>query len=171
MGIFGNTNNMIKVVTAIEEDYSLETQSINTKVFIAGGILGCPNWQNEFIDLFTKNCDYNQKVTLFNPRRERFSDVDENEKIKQVCWEYKHLEISDIIVFWFSRGTVNPITLYELGRWGNSQLSNKKILIGIDPEYEKKSSVITQSTLDNPNVLFSNDLESLSYRLIQTICQ
>ncbi len=160
---------MLKIVTAIEENYSIETQSINKKVFLAGGIMGCPNWQNDFLNICREHTEYSMNMTIFNPRRDNFPEDDINSHVEQICWEHKHLKESDIIVFWFSRGTVNPITLYELGRWGNSQLNNKKIIIGIDPEYIKRDTVITQSKLDNPNIEICDSLISLSKKLFKEI--
>lgn len=160
---------MIKVIEAPNEDYSIDTLSKNKKVFIAGGITNCPDWQSELIqkiqDYFVVE-EYNysepiDNITLYNPRRENFPIDDPNASEVQISWEYKHLKESDIIIFWFSKGSLNPIVLYELGRWGNSQLKNKKIIIGIDPEYERKQDVIVQSKLDDYYVEFCNSLDEI----------
>ncbi|WP_443041424.1 nucleoside 2-deoxyribosyltransferase domain-containing protein [Streptomyces sp. B21-083] len=34
---------------------------------------------------------------------------------EQTAWEYEHLRIADVILFWFRAEAVQPIALYELG--------------------------------------------------------
>ena len=41
----------MKVITAIDEDYSIDTNN-GVKIFLAGGITNCPDWQNEAIEFF-----------------------------------------------------------------------------------------------------------------------
>jgi hypothetical protein len=75
--------------------------------------------------------------------------------------EYEHLQNADIIIFWFSRGSLNPIVLYELGKWGNS--TNEQIIIGIDPEYERANDIKIQTMLARPDVFICDSLKSLVY--------
>jgi len=133
---------MAIIVEAPNEEYSIQNETLNLKVFVAGGITNCPDWQAEFLEYF-KDYDF---VTFFNPRRKDFDVTDPKASEKQIVWEHRHLEEADVIIYWFSRGSLNPIVLYELGKYINT---NKHILIGIDPEYQRKSDVEVQSALMN----------------------
>ncbi len=145
---------MALIIEAPNEVYSLENSS-NIKLFLAGGISNCPNWQKDLIEKL-KNFP---KLTIYNPRRENFPIEDKDAAEEQITWEFNHLRDSNIIIFWFSRGSLNPIVLYELGRWGNS--SNIPILIGIDPEYERKQDVIIQTQLSRPEVPIYESLDEI----------
>lgn len=131
---------MALIIEAPNEIYSLQNNR-NKKLFLAGGITNCPDWQSEIIELLKPI----QGLTVYNPRRKDFPIEDPNAAQEQITWEYNHLKEADMILFWFSRGSLNPIVLYELGRWGNS--SDKPIIIGLDPDYERSTDVITQTLL------------------------
>ena len=131
----------------------------NTNLFLAGGITNCPDWQVEFVEKFEAN-KLSSQFTVYNPRRKNFPIEDPNASDEQIAWEYDKLAKADIIVFWFSRGSLNPIVLYELGRWGNSQ--NTPIFIGIDPEYTRKQDVIIQTRLSKgPKFPFFDNIDDL----------
>jgi hypothetical protein len=102
------------------------------KLFLAGGITSCPNWQLELIE---KLKDVSNLV-IFNPRRENFPIENPNAAIEQITWEYKYLKEADIISFWFSKGSLNPIVLYELGMWRNS--NNLPVVVGMVNGYERR---------------------------------
>jgi len=146
---------MALVIESPNEVYSLKNQN-NLKIFIAGGITNCPDWQSILIDSLKDIPD----ITLYNPRRKNFPIGDPKIAEEQITWEYNHLRDADIIVFWFSKGAINPIVLYELGMWGNSR-PEKKIIIGCDAEYERIQDVEIQSRLAGNNE-FHFTLESIS---------
>lgn len=146
----------MKVITAVNEDYSV-VNNINTKIFLAGGISNCPNWQADAISYFSKVSEFD--FTLYNPRRIEFQTDDPQTAEQQIVWEYNHLRDADIILYWFSKGSLNPIVLYELGMWGNS--SDKIIFVGIDPGYERTQDVIIQTALARPELNIYNNLEAM----------
>jgi hypothetical protein len=145
---------MALIIEAPNEVYSLENNR-NIKLFLAGGISNCPDWQSEIIT----NLKNIKGLTVYNPRRKNFPINDPNAAEAQITWEYNHLKEVDIILFWFSRGSLNPIVLYELGRWGNS--SNKKMIIGLDNEYERKEDVIIQTNLSKVDPIIVNSLDEV----------
>lgn len=156
---------MAIIVEAINEVYNVN-KLYWKKLFLAGGITNCPDWQQELIE---KIKDINDLI-VYNPRRKNFPINDPNASEEQITWEYEHLRDADIIVFWFSKGSLNPIVLYELGRWGNS--SNKKIIIGMDNEYERKNDVIIQTMLSRPDINFWYTIKGLSseiYRIVNKL--
>ena len=116
-------------------------------IFLAGGITNCPDWQQEIREYF-KDVD----IVLFNPRRKDFPIGDPDAAYKQIKWECEFLNRVDMILFWFSRGSLNPIVLFEYGKWLMNTRSSDKykpIFVGIDPEYEKKQDVEIQTLLEN----------------------
>jgi len=126
------------------------------KIFLAGGIANCPDWQSEIIELLKDE----ENVILYNPRRANFPMDDPNVVKQQITWEYDRLKEADIIIFWFSRGSLNPIVLYELGMWGNSR-PEKISIIGCDPGYERIQDVEIQSRLAGNNE-FHSTLNSIA---------
>lgn len=161
---------MIKIITAPEKDYSLNNH-INTKLFLAGGITNCPDWQKTFLSFFDKDFIYhdclikekndlnNLNLTIFNPRRENFPIGIKEESERQIVWEHENLENSDVIIYWFSRGSDNPIVFYELGKYIRS---TKNIMIGIDPEFKRKDDVIIQTQLAlKKKITFHDSVEDL----------
>lgn len=144
---------MATIVTAPESFLSIKRYS-TIKVFLAGGITNTPSWQDELIKKF----DNIDELIIFNPRRESFDTSKKEETEKQIVWEHENMIRADIVSFWFSSNTLNPITLFELGKC----LGMKKLItIGIDPEYERLDDVIIQSQLMGYPGLFYVNLEDL----------
>lgn len=119
-------------------------------IFLAGGITGCEDWQSIVI----KNLEDIRDLVIFNPRRSTFDATDSSKSFEQIIWEFNCLEMMDFFTVYFAGSdSVQPITLYELGRnlvrmkerfpedW------NKRILIGIADEYKRKEDVVIQSML------------------------
>lgn len=154
---------MALVIESPNEVYSIENNN-NLKLFLAGGITNCPDWQSELIGLLQNVKD----LTTYNPRRKNFPINDPLAAEAQITWEFNHLRDADAVSFWFSKGSLNPIVLYELGMWGNSSL--KKIFIGIDKEYERASDVIIQTHLARPEIFpIAWDLDYLAEDIINWI--
>lgn len=117
-------------------------------IFLAGGITNCPDWQKEMVELL-KDLD----IVIYNPRREDFPIGDPNAAYEQIKWEFETLDKVDMILFWFSKGSLNPIVLFEYGKWlmntRNGEVNYKPLFVGIDPEYERKQDVMIQTELEN----------------------
>lgn len=153
---------MAQIVEAINEVYNIDKLT-NLKVFLAGGITNCPDWQGELIE----KIKYLNYITVYNPRRKNFPIDDPNASEEQITWEYEHLRDANIIIYWFSRGSLNPIVLYELGRWGNS--SDTDIIIGVDPEYPRRDDVVIQTKLSRPDVEILDSLDAVANKLEELI--
>ena len=149
---------MALIIEAPNEVYSVENE-LNDKLFLAGGITNCPNWNDEVIE----NLNDISTLTIYNPRRKNFPIDDPNAAEQQISWEFNHLRCCNIISFWFPKETLCPITLFELGRWGYSQ-HDKKIFVGMHPEYKRKDDVIIQGFLSSDGLLpiFYNSISDLS---------
>lgn len=109
-------------------------------LFIAGGITGCADWQNELINLLDER---ELPLIVVNPRRENFPMGDQYEGEKQIKWEHKMLAKADIISFWFPKDTLCPITLFELGKWLHTEP-----LIGTEYGYQRAMDVRVQTQLE-----------------------
>ena len=121
----------------------------NPSLFLAGGITNCPNWQKELIELLKDT-----NLTLLNPRRKHFQENNPEIEEQQITWEFNHLKKASAVSFWFTKETVCPITLYELGK---QSTSNKPLFIGVHPDYSRKRDVEIQTKLIRPeiNVVYS----------------
>jgi len=131
-------------------DTLLEYEKVSKKsLFLSGGITNCPDWQSEIVEML-KDTD----LIIFNPRRKNFPIHDPNAAKEQIKWEYKHFELCKLHLFWFSRGSLNPIVLFEYGRWSYIVKKfwqyHRKIFVGIDPEYERRQDVEIQTELLDP---------------------
>jgi len=153
---------MLKVITAVEE-----RPTDGFKVFLAGGITNCPNWQKEIIDKMKEEDIGEAEVYLFNPRRENFPINDPNASKEQIEWEFEALRDADMIIFWFSRGSLNPIVLYELGMWGNSR--DIPIVIGIDEGYERRQDVEIQTELAREDAPIVDTLGEVVAMITETV--
>jgi len=141
--------------------YRQKNSSIFTSIFLAGGISSCPDWQGELIQKI-KQYRFQKNYTFYNPRRKIFHDSNAVEI--QIKWEYERLKKSDIIIFWFSEGGLNSIVLYELGLHGNSH--NRKIIVGVHPDYERKQDVIIQTNLARPDINIVHSLDDIVKNLL-----
>ena len=139
----------------IEAPWIVKTPIIGRSIFLAGGITNCWNWQNEAkIKLMeSKVFDF-----VINPRREHFDISDKTQLPIQIEWEYNHLKVSSIVMFWFTADTLQPITLFELGKLIGA---NKQIYVGCDPKYARRLDVITQLGLSRPDIKVWDSLDAM----------
>jgi len=161
---------MLNIIFAPDEKYSLPIQH-STKLFLAGGITNCPDWQTDAINAIgTLDEELKLNLTIYNPRRPNFDINQTNVVEEQIVWEFDHLKNADIICFWFAKGSINPIVLYELGKWGNSKEGlDKTIIIGCDPEYPRITDVVIQTLLVNENALITDNFDSFLNELMTAI--
>lgn len=129
-------------------------ERIHKSIFLAGGITGCPDWQQEMVKLLQDT-----NLILFNPRRADFPIYDPDAAQEQITWEHIHLRQADAILFWFPCETLCPITLYELGTWS---MSGKQIFVGVHPDYQRRQDVEIQTKLVRPRVEIVYSLQELA---------
>jgi hypothetical protein len=124
-------------------------------LFLGGGITNCPDWQNEILNkLDSKGLD----IAVFNPRRKNYSKEDPNAEMEQISWEYSRLREAQVLLFWFSSGSENPIVLFELG---SALERNVSVIVGVDPNYSRKRDVEIQVGLRNKNIKIAHSLDDL----------
>jgi len=106
-------------------------------VFLAGGIVGCPDWQQDLVLLL-----HNTDLVLLNPRRRHFPIDDPAAAPAQIAWEHRHLRTAAAISFWFPCESLCPIVLYE-----------------------RRQDVIEQTRLARPDVHVVSSLAALADRI------
>lgn len=152
---------MIEVVQAPSE-----AKHKGIKLFIAGGISNCPKWQDQLVEKLSnepKLLKFKKKnIIIFNPRC-----IEIPEEEPQIKWEFKRLKKSDIISFWFSEGSLNPITLFEYGSHFKSK--DKKIIVGCHPDYERRTNVITQTKLENPKLKVNENFDDFYDEIVKAL--
>ena len=128
-------------------------------LFLAGGITGCPDWQQEMVTMLSQT-----NLTLLNPRRADFPIHDPDAALEQITWEHTHLRRAYAILFWFPCETLCPIVLYELGAWSKT---NKPLLVGVHPDYKRRQDVEIQTKLERPDVKIVYSLQDLAAQTIK----
>ena len=132
---------MTTVVTAGGLAQDLRGYDEDFKIFIAGGITNCRDWQQDFIEKIGEYPD----VVMFNPRREEYIPSNGPEAVDQISWEYQAMFHSDLVVFWFCKETLCPITLFELGKMLGQR---KNVIVGSDLEYARLFDLNVQLRLE-----------------------
>lgn len=123
------------------------------KVFLAGGITGCPDWQAVAIEMLADQ----DKLLVMNPRRDDFDVSDLNMTKHQVDWEFRHINYANCMLFWFPRDTLCPITLFELGKIVGA---NRNLVVGAHPDYKRRIDLIEQLSHTHPHHTLHTTLES-----------
>jgi len=131
-------------------------------IFMAGSISNSKDWQEELAELL----NIEKEFWLINPRRDDFDISKKEMSEEQIDWEFKYLNESDAVLFWFAEETLAPITLYELGKLS---MSKKPLFIGCHPNYQRKFDVEYQTKLIRPEIKVVDNLKDLSIQIIKWI--
>jgi hypothetical protein len=127
---------------------SLEVTKI-PKVFLAGGITNCPDWQKYAYDQLADTA-----AIIMNPRRDDFDVTKASSSVDQIAWEHYHLMKADTVLFWFPKEGMCMITLFELGKCAARGMD---IVVGVEPGYLRELDVREQLKHLRPDVhVFSN---------------
>ena len=105
-----------------------------------------------------------EDLILFNPRRENYEQFDPEVEREQITWEFDHLKISDIITFWFSPATIQPITLLEFGKalvWSTKEYLRPKVFVAAHPDYVRRRDLVIQAELENPSITVGSGIGEL----------
>lgn len=133
------------------------TNTVNPSVFLAGGITGCPDWQADARIFIPLLAEYHKTrpIDIYNPRRADFDVNDPSASERQIAWEYAALHSASVVLFWFAGGdSVQPITLYELGR--HAVMSS--IVVGADKDYIRRFDVLEQLRHAHPLIRVHDSL-------------
>ncbi|MCA9073328.1 MAG: nucleoside 2-deoxyribosyltransferase domain-containing protein [Planctomycetaceae bacterium] len=141
----------------IESPTPFDGQGVS--LFLAGGISGCPDWQAEVARHLEPT-----SLTVLNPLRKNFPINDPSAAEEQIRWEFHHLRLATVKLFWFPSETLCPIALYELGTWSRG---DHPLFVGIHPEYQRRLDIEIQTQLVRPDVQIVYSLEALSSQVLE----
>ena len=133
-----------------------------TSVFLGGSIDmgGAEDWQTRVTEDLS-----NLDVTIFNPRRDDWDsswvqDPSRGTKFReQVDWELHYLEQSTFKVFYFADGSASPITLLELGLFGDA----KDTVVYCTPNFYRYGNV--KVVCETKNILLVESHDKLTSTL------
>jgi hypothetical protein len=131
-------------------------------IFLAGGISGCPDWQTPTAEAIANGTD--DHVLVMNPRLPgTYDPKDMDTAVPQIKWEYDTLRDADMVLFWFPKETLCPITLLELGKeLVRSELTGRgRLVIGTETGYARALDVETQTRLVFPDMPIYNKLSDM----------
>lgn len=151
---------MITVITPTSKQFY--TQDTILSVFLAGSIEQgkAEDWQQYAIRKFT---EAGIDITVFNPRRDNWSELDQENLEYQIKWELEHLDAADVIMMNFIPGTMSPISLLEFGL----HLKSNKLHYHCPKGYWRKDNVdITNHFYYGHNENSSDSLDELIDRII-----
>lgn len=135
-------------------------------IFLAGGITGCPDWQQtarQWID---------GRAVILNPRRANFPIDDPQAGPEQIRWEQTHRDRATVILFWFpdSGPIPQPIALLELG---DHARGGTRIAVGAHDRYIRRVDVEMHLAHRRPEVHLWRTLEDTiteAVRLVSAAC-
>jgi Nucleoside 2-deoxyribosyltransferase like len=148
------------VARYVECPAEYEPRGEEASVFLAGGITGCVDWQQEMRRLLEAS---SRALVMINPRRGVYDFGDPAAAEFQIDWEFRHLRKASAILFWFAAEQLQPISLYELGSWS---MTAKPIFVGVDPAYPRRQDVIVQTRLARPDVTIAGSLGELAQQVL-----
>lgn len=152
-------NNSLRHIRCPDECFGKRNPN-DSLVFVAGGISGCPLWQDDFVKMMM---DLKWNGTLINPRRVIYpEDPDWEDDHFQISWEFRHLRISDTVIFWFPCETLCPITLFEYGKMLGQA---KDVVVGVHPDYKRRKDIIIQTSLERPSLKIHSNLYGVAEEL------
>lgn len=163
----------IKVITPLSEDQHVD-DNCSCSIFLAGGC--STSWRDSFIKKL-ENIVETDSVVVFSP----FCDSTKIKLIDLLKWERNHLMCCDIIVFNFEGSTsVQPGSIYELGRFAPRMLICGHVLANIDDNYKLKREVgyhielindksVPSFVGDNKIEVFHSDLDKLISRCNEVV--
>ena len=102
-----------------------------------------------------------QAVHHRKPRRAGGLEKDGNAAAEQIAWEYEAMRRNSLTSFYFTRDTVQPIVLLELGKhlakpWGNQ-------ITACELGYERAFDVYTQTSLSLEDTALNPGVEERAY--------
>lgn len=140
-------------------------------VFLAGGITNCNDWQRVAVDTLGRAIDLDvHSLTVCNPRRAVFDVTNPHAAQQQITWEWQALRLADIRIFWFpackAEETVQPIALFELGRWSAQP---GRLIVGADGNYPRVRDIQLQLDLERPTLAIHATLAGVLLEAIDAI--
>ena len=119
-------------------------------LFLAGG---STKWRETVEHTLECNEDFHS-VVILDPYDENYSTL------PNTAWEAQMMKKADCIVFWFTKESVCPVSLFELGYALRDH--TKDIIIGVEPGYPKEDELDAQLITLCPKLVPFSSLEQLT---------
>lgn len=125
-------------------------QDLIPDIFLAGGVTYSPNWQKEALEMLADT-----DLIVANPRRDEIVSAVGDTARRQIIWEFENLKSAKVVLFWFPNAET-IITFLELGK----ELARKSnIVVGVDPDYNRRFDIETQVRLELPRAVIYTTLD------------
>ena len=125
-------------------------QELIPDIFLAGGVTYSPNWQKEALEMLVDT-----GLVVANPRRDEIISAIGDTARRQIVWEFENLKSAKVVLFWFPNAET-IITFLELGK----ELARKSnIVVGVDPDYNRRFDIETQVHLELPLAVIYTTLD------------
>lgn len=150
----------MKIITP---ENNIVPSSRDVTVFLAGGITGCENWQNEVISKLMELSEYYSlgRMAIYNPRCEAFDINDCSAEIDQIKWERNRLKTCDIFSAFFQASeSLQPISLYELGK-NSVRRDPTTCVVTVQKGYKRERDVLIQCALERIPVNYISGEEAI----------
>ncbi len=112
-------------------------------IFLAGTIdMGNSiDWQQHSINTL-ESFDIEEELTIYNPRRKDWDsswkqEITDPQFNEQVNWELDMLEQATIILLYFQKSSLSPISMLELGLFS----TNKKMMVCCEDGFWRKGNI------------------------------
>lgn len=132
----------------------MSRQVRDRSIYLAGGIKGCPDWQQEAMTLLS-----GMNLEVENPRIDSFVRGDNAEYRSLVRKNRLTLDSCESVVVWFPKDQLTPVALLELG---SLVASAKPLFVGIEPGYKRQIDVEIQTELARPEIDIAYSLPELT---------
>ena len=169
---------MIKVVTPegiyCKDDWFKDENTI--KVFLAGTIDDgiSDDWQYSIISKLLyyneNNTDFDEEdvslgdLIIYSPRRKNWDPNSSDEEIiKQIEWEQKKLDDSDLIIMYLKDNSKSPISLLELGLYG----PQGKMIVFCTDKFYRFNNVKCTCKKYGIDLLETNNLDDVANKINQ----
>jgi hypothetical protein len=121
------------------------------KLFLAGPVIGAPDWQNT-VKTSLDASNYDQM--LINPR---FTGTPPSlEEFNQ--WIHDMTSQSHAIMYWIDSAIVDPLSYFGLGAWS---ITDKIVFVGIDPALANMDNIKEQMKILTPGIDIKDNLNDL----------
>ena len=124
-------------------------QDLIPDIFLAGGVTYSPDWQKEALKMLAGT-----DLIVANPRRDEIVSAVGETARRQIVWKFENLKSTKVVLFWFPNAET-IITFLELGK----ELARKsRIVVGTDPNYNRRFDIETQVYLESPDAVIYSTL-------------
>ena len=99
------------------------------------------DWQQHSINTL-ESFDIEEELTIYNPRRKDWDsswkqEITDPQFNEQVNWELDMLEQATIILLYFQKSSLSPISMLELGLFS----TNKKMMVCCEDGFWRKGNI------------------------------